>query len=90
MAVFDLAVETDVAGTGGFFFEGAQVGTEGLVGNDAELAIFEGGSETESELFFDWGAEFDAFGFPAESIAGLFVELSANSARIDATAFELR
>jgi hypothetical protein len=90
VAVFDLTFEMDVARTGGFFFESAQVGTKGFVGNDADFSIFEGGSEAKGELFFNWGSDFDAVSFPAESVAGLFVELSANCVRIHATAFELR
>jgi len=47
MAVFDLAIEIDVARTGGFFLQGAQVGTKGFVGDDAQLSVFEIRSETK-------------------------------------------
>jgi hypothetical protein len=81
--------ESNIAAAGDFFAETAQIGTEFVVANDAQPAIFEVASEAESEFFFDLRSEGNWFDFPAETLAGAFGKLHAEASGINAGTFEL-
>src|SRR5258708_4535183 len=89
VAVFALADESDVAAGGDLFFQASQVGTEVVIPDQAEFAVFEVGAQSECEFFFDGGGERDGFDFPAETFPGAFGELHTHAGGIDAGAFDL-
>jgi hypothetical protein len=90
MAVFDLADETVFATGGDFFFEGTEIGAEGGVVGDAEMAVFEFAAEGEGHFFFERGGEGDGFDFVTEVASGVLGEFDAHAAGVDASASNLR
>ena len=81
--------EAEVAGGGGGFFDGAEVGAEEFVGGDAEVAGFEGVAEGVGEVFLDVGGEGEGFDAAlAEALLGAFGELAAEAGGIEAGAAE--
>jgi len=79
--------EAEVAGAGGGFFDGAEVGADIFVGGNTESAFFEEAAQAEGEVFFDRRGEgdgFDAAG--AEAFEGAFGELAAEAGGVEAGA----
>jgi len=73
VAVFDFAIEDNIAAAADFFPEGSEIGAKVFVGDDAQFSIFETGAKGEGEFFFQWGCEGQALGFPAETLLGALV-----------------
>src|SRR5215471_14096724 len=59
VAIVGIADEGKFAGGSEFFFEAAKIGAEFFVGGNAEAAIFEIVTESESEFFLFWAREGD-------------------------------
>jgi len=90
VAIVAVTNEADVAAEADFFFDGAEIGPEFVVADEAEALVFHVGAEGEGELLFDWSCEGDGFDFPAEAMSGIFCEMHADTGGVDAGALKLR
>src|SRR5437763_1468240 len=89
MAFFEMAINADVAGGGDFLFEGAKIRAKGIVGNNADLSVFECSAQGEGDLLFEGTSRFEALGFPAEALSGALVKVVPDALSVKAAALEL-